>query len=582
MNTIHKKTTAILFSLIAYSSVFAQETVSFEEISSTIKNFYFASSDVGDFDNDGDLDIVLCGGTDSFNAGGPTETACHLYRNDNGVYTEVTSFAINPLHLGDVKFIDQDNDGDLDIVISGQNYENIMDHYLYIYKNNGGNFELFQQSAGLIYSAIDVADFNNDGKQDFLITGVGSLTGNFSHLFTNNGNFAASNLSIPKIQNGNLRVFDFNNDNQLDIAILGIDTNGNYVFQIYKNIAGTLTLHQEFAPLGFGTLEIADFNADGYLDIVASGYDDNLGNLTKVYFNNSQGNFTEALSEEGLDLASGSKNIAVADINNDGYYDFLVSGDNEDYEGTVNSYVFNPVTQNFSKLTYDTGIFGMGGTSNIQLFDYDADNHPDVLLSGFAEDEAGEYVSFTKLFKSGITSANAAPTPPATFNSSVSSNTINFSWDGASDDKTPQNALTYYFKAGTTSGSKDLAYYPVTTKSWKLQLANLPQTIYWSIESVDASLVKSIASEEQILATLSVSENFALSNLKTYPNPTTSFVTIQSDLEIENIAVYNQVGQLVSNQKNTQVDLSNVASGIYILHLDFENGQKSVQKIIKK
>lgn len=574
------KLSAIAFGL-SVLNVNAQETVAFQEVTSVIKNHYFASSDIGDYDNDGDLDIIICGGTDSANAGGPTETSCHLYRNDNGIFTEVTTFSVNPLHLGDVKFIDQDNDGDLDIVLTGQNYNNIMEHFLHIYKNTPSGFTLHQESPGLIYSAIDVADFNNDGKQDFILTGVGSLSGNSSHLFTNNGTFTASNLSIPKVQNGNLQVFDFNNDNQLDIVILGIDTAGNYVFNIYKNTAGTLSIHQQFPALGFGTVEVADFNADGYLDIVASGYDDDLGNLTKVYFNNAQGIFTEVLSEEGLDISSGAKNIAVGDLNNDGYYDFIVSGD-YDYEGQAYSYLYNPTSQNFSKVTYDTGIFGLGATSNIQLFDYDSDNHPDLLLSGFAEDEAGDYVSFTKLFKNQITSVNASPTPPETFNASATGNTVSFSWNGASDDKTPENALTYFFKAGTISGGKDLAYYPVSTKTWNLQLPSIPSNIFWSIESVDASLIKSVSSEEQILGTLSTDENVFAIGLKVYPNPTNSVVTIQSDLEIKNIAVYNQVGQLISNQKTTQVDLSDVSSGIYVMQIDFEDGQRTVQKIIRK
>ena len=76
--------------------------------------------------------------------------------------------------------------------------------------------------------------------------------------------------------------------------------------------------------------------------------------------------------------------------------------------------------------------------------------------------------------------------------------------------------------------------------------------------------------------------NFKKPTFKLYPNPTSSFVTIQNDLEIKNITIYNQIGQLISSQKNTQVDLSNASSGIYLLHIDFENGQKAIEKIIKK
>ena len=75
---------------------------------------------------------------------------------------------------------------------------------------------------------------------------------------------------------------------------------------------------------------------------------------------------------------------------------------------------------------------------------------------------------------------------------------------------------------------------------------------------------------------------FLKADFKLYPNPTSGTVTIQSDSEIENISVYNQVGQLLSNQKSAQIDFSNMACGIYIMHIDFTDGQTTIEKIIKK
>lgn len=69
---------------------------------------------------------------------------------------------------------------------------------------------------------------------------------------------------------------------------------------------------------------------------------------------------------------------------------------------------------------------------------------------------------------------------------------------------------------------------------------------------------------------------------KVYPNPTTGTTTVQTEMTVENIKIYNQVGQLISTQKETTIDLSNIPAGIYFLHIAFENGQKSVQKIIRK
>ncbi len=76
--------------------------------------------------------------------------------------------------------------------------------------------------------------------------------------------------------------------------------------------------------------------------------------------------------------------------------------------------------------------------------------------------------------------------------------------------------------------------------------------------------------------------DFLVNNFKFYPNPTSGIVNIQTDLEIKTVSIYNHLGQLVSIQDNAPIDLSNVSTGIYIIRVDFENGQTANQKVIKK
>lgn len=75
---------------------------------------------------------------------------------------------------------------------------------------------------------------------------------------------------------------------------------------------------------------------------------------------------------------------------------------------------------------------------------------------------------------------------------------------------------------------------------------------------------------------------FAKNNFSVYPNPTSGNVTIQADLEIENITIYNQLGQLITNQKDSKIDLSNATPGMYIVKIKFVNGQTAIQKLLKK
>jgi len=84
-----------------------------------------------------------------------------------------------------------------------------------------------------------------------------------------------------------------------------------------------------------------------------------------------------------------------------------------------------------------------------------------------------------------------------------------------------------------------------------------------------------------IQESLNVNENLS-KNFKIHPNPTTDFVTIESKSEIESVALYNQLGQLIKTQKELRVNLSNSASGIYFIKIKFENGETTTQKIIKK
>ena len=70
--------------------------------------------------------------------------------------------------------------------------------------------------------------------------------------------------------------------------------------------------------------------------------------------------------------------------------------------------------------------------------------------------------------------------------------------------------------------------------------------------------------------------------LKLYPNPSEELISIESEIEIENIQVYDVVGNLVDSlQFNKQIDVSEYARGTYLLKATFINGQVSLNKFIK-
>mgnify|MGYP003531106155 CR=1 FL=1 len=76
--------------------------------------------------------------------------------------------------------------------------------------------------------------------------------------------------------------------------------------------------------------------------------------------------------------------------------------------------------------------------------------------------------------------------------------------------------------------------------------------------------------------------DFNKDKLKIYPNPTADFITIQTETAIKNIQVFNQLGQLITTQKESTINLSNAASGIYLVQVTLEDDTTVTQKIIKK
>ena len=83
-------------------------------------------------------------------------------------------------------------------------------------------------------------------------------------------------------------------------------------------------------------------------------------------------------------------------------------------------------------------------------------------------------------------------------------------------------------------------------------------------------------------------EDFDISNLSIYPNPTRDIITISLNSSVigtGSLQLFNSVGQLITSQKiteaNSTLDLQNWANGIYILKI-YTNNHQVIKKIIKQ
>lgn len=78
------------------------------------------------------------------------------------------------------------------------------------------------------------------------------------------------------------------------------------------------------------------------------------------------------------------------------------------------------------------------------------------------------------------------------------------------------------------------------------------------------------------------SDSFVQANFSVYPNPSTNFITIslENNLTLEKVSIYNSLGQIVKNSNTNLVDISELAIGSYYLEVQTSQG-KATKTIIK-
>jgi len=187
----------------------------------------------GDYDCDGSIDILLYS-PDESEIGFSTK----LFKNTNGSLTHVKSVDFEALVNGNMIWCDINNDSFLDIILTGQDLKSNYKTNVYL-NNKNGSFNLLSNSSieGFIDCSIDKGDYDNDGDYDLLISGT-TISGNNTYLYNNDGNgvFTKNSTEIfSQLGSGTVSFFDFNNDGRLDFLYSGVDLLDESVTILYKN-----------------------------------------------------------------------------------------------------------------------------------------------------------------------------------------------------------------------------------------------------------------------------------------------------------------------------------------------------------
>ena len=72
-----------------------------------------------------------------------------------------------------------------------------------------------------------------------------------------------------------------------------------------------------------------------------------------------------------------------------------------------------------------------------------------------------------------------------------------------------------------------------------------------------------------------------IGNIKLYPNPVNNTLHIDSDVFIQQIKIYNMMGQQILETKELNINVSNLKSGVYFIRLNTMN-TKTIKQFIKK
>jgi len=201
----------------------------FTELSTGFPQVDFSVGKFADFDNDGDLDVLLSGNEKS----GLVVT--ELFRNDKGTFTRV-NLGLTGLKLNDAAWGDYDNDGDLDLVINGETQQGKLETQLYKNQSNQYFSPVFPGFIKVRSGSVDWGDMDHDGDLDLLLTGESAL-GPVSKVYRNDrfDQFTDLNADIIVLYLCDGDWDDYDNDGDLDVLVSGMSKNFEFISRVYRN-----------------------------------------------------------------------------------------------------------------------------------------------------------------------------------------------------------------------------------------------------------------------------------------------------------------------------------------------------------
>lgn len=306
-------------------------------------------------------------------------------------------------------------------------------------------------------------DYNYDGYPDFLLDrssknvylNSGEQDNDFEYI-TDAGVYSSPSYPATK------PILDYNNDGKIDFV--------GYLNTTKESDTSLKTTEQNFGYYKkSGT--ICDFNRDGYWDIALDEY----GKIN-VYMKTASANFAndyeQKLAVKTIDDGNGHLE-GIADLNNDGYPDFLLKNNNNEHvvikgkpvdqwpcdEVVMTIHTSYPLTvsndldnNGFVDLVTARPTFSMVGGDQTQYcvyliqpdFKYAKVNYPRY-DTDFISNNLLWQPLFPGDYANGLKSniKNEAPTAPENLRVGITDKGMLLKWDDAKDDRTPATQMRY-------------------------------------------------------------------------------------------------------------------------------------------
>jgi hypothetical protein len=455
---------------------------------------------------------------------------------------------------------DLDGDGSPEIIVN-TGYPTTVGR-VYVTDNNGDDLPGWPITFNdkWMINAPAIADLDGDGTLD-IITGerFGSSQG-FVHALNIDGTEINENwpVEVPATPAFTPSIGDIDNDGSNDVVIAASSA-GMYAFNSQGIILDGFPLVDAAVRYSYQSPMLVDLDGDGTLEIVGANHGDSPG----FYVLNH-----DATYSPGWPIATNGWTYStptVVDLDGDKTYEIFMADRNTSSDETdlPTIYGLTPSGDNLSFFPIEK--YG-GNEGVLTIGDVNDDGVWDIIFSSIMTDAEGfGYIHAYSTDGSG--EIEGFPLRPEGFtflNGAVLGDIDN---DGMMDLTANSNTLTF-------GGGVDMSYVSTYNLNIPFDKSKILSNGYKGNNTRDGLIKEEV---------LSVNEFFGNKKLNIFPNPArTHFkVKLDTDDELLNLSLYNNLGQLVLSTAESFVDVTTLASGLYVVQVMTNKGKRTSKVIIE-